>query len=196
MLASRFIGRAQEKVLEQYGHLEKRFRLERETFRSKWGKGIGERHTLRGEYRGYPLSLYSHYQKKENGKRQEWTSLVFEALFAEDLDFDIVFENSQVGSLFASRPLEHRLEVGEGVTFFINRSKSDETLITESLRERLQRFAEMPTCGSTRLSKGFLEYREDGLMTRDAIRMRFQDAILLLGDLADSVSIYMVQEKK
>jgi hypothetical protein len=189
ILLPRFLGRRQERMLGQYAVLEKRFGLTRRVSQSRWGKGIGERFSLHGESRGYPLSLYSHFVQR--GKlRPEWTSLVFEALFTEDLEFCIEFEGTdRVARFDAFEGLGFSWQV-DGIRFSasedLGRVCSD-----ASVAHRFKYLSQQTSCGAIRLSKGFLEYREVGQMEEEAQRLRFQEAILLLASLCDALSLYM-----
>lgn len=192
-LVPRFLGRRQEKASKQYDVLEKRFGLTRRVTHSRWGKGIGERFSLDGQSRGYPLSLYDHFSKKEN-VRHEWTSLVFEALFAGEVEFCIEFPGTQEGSRFSSGdwPINDAAQAGVDISASESLGK---IFLEEGTAKRLEFFAGQPVCGTIRLSKGFLEYRETGLMEDEKTRLRFQEAILLLADVCDSLSLYISERK-
>lgn len=194
MLLPRFFGRGQERMLEQYAVLEKRFGFDRQVAKSRWGRGIGERFSLKGESRGYPLSLYAHHQKLE-GRKVEWTSLVFEALFAEDIELCIWFVGTEVGARFQQKENLPRVRLREGVEFRSN-DDLEQYLLAEGLQNRLGSFAKMDRCGAVLLSKGFLEYRETGTLDNEERRLRFQEAILLLANLCDALSIYVGERKK
>ncbi len=193
LLLPRFLGRRQERVLSQYQVLEKRFGFTRRVSQSRWGKGIGERYSLHGESRGYPLSLYSHFLKKDK-RRTDWTSLVFEVLFVEDLEFCIEFSGMQKAAAFSSgkdyASVEKREKVTLSATEDLSRVWND-----ESVAKRLQVIGSQATVGAIRLSKGFLEYREIGFMEGEAERLRFQEAILLLASLSDALSLFMSERK-
>lgn len=187
----RFLGARQERMLRQYQVLESRFGLSRRVAQSRWGKGIGEHHSLFGEHRGYPLSLYSHFVKRGK-ERADWTSLAFEALFAEDLEFRIGFQGTEPKARF-----EEPAEVPPFCALELCSLSASEDLSQvfedESVAKRLAFWSSQAGCGAIRLSKGFLEYREFGVMETDAQRLRFQEAIMLLASLADALSIYMVE---
>lgn len=189
----RFTNRRNDFISKQYETLEKRFTLKRKITPTKWGSGIGERFTLQGEFRGYPVSIYNHYHKNE-GKKQEWTSLVVEMLFAEKLAFDVVFNSSQNAAKFDAMNAEYSIEAGEGIAYNVNRDNA-EGLLSEKLLERLAMLEKKQTCGVLRLSKGFLEYREAGVMTSEEMRIRFQDALLLSAELADQISVFVVENR-
>ncbi len=193
LLLPRFLGRRQERVLKQYEVLEKRFGFTRRVSQSRWGKGIGEHYSLHGESRGYPLSLYSHFLKKDK-RRTDWTSLVFEVLFVEDLEFCIEFSGMQKAAAFSSgkdyASVEKREKVTLSATEDLSRVWND-----ESVAKRLQVIGSQATVGAIRLSKGFLEYREIGFMEGEAERLRFQEAILLLASLSDALSLFMSERK-
>lgn len=191
LLLPRFLGARQERMLKQYQVLESRFGLSRRVAQSRWGKGIGEHHSLNGEHRGYPLSLYSHFVKRDKA-RADWTSLVFEALFAEDLEFRIEFQGTEPEARFDEQNQIPPFRAHE----LCNLSSSEDlspVLRDESVAKRLVFLSSQGSCGAIRLSKGFLEYREVGVMETDAQRLRFQEAIMLLASLADVLSIYVVE---
>ncbi len=195
-IASRLTGRRQDRMLAQYEALEKRFRLERRTFRSKWGQGIGERHRLQGEYRGYEIALYSHFRKAPNEEKQVWTSLTMELLFVDELELDIQLPKSQPAARFSGTVGEYQIRFDQELSVIANRALPSEAVFPEVVRERVQALARRPECGAFRLSKGFLEYRESGLMLEDATRIRFQEALLAMGELADALSIFAAQERR
>ena len=68
LIVPRLLGRSREAMLAQYEIMEKRFRLQRKIYPSKWGKGIGERYVLSGDFHGYPISLYDHYRGSGQSK--------------------------------------------------------------------------------------------------------------------------------
>ena len=183
-----FLGRSKGKMLAQYGVLEKRFRLKRHAFTSKWGAGIAERHSLRGEYRGYPIALYDHFLGKGSKKRL-WTSLTLEATFAEEREFVIESPSTADEARFRDRTKEVSPS-GEAGPFRITslNGQSDAGFVDALATERLASF-EGP--GAFRLSKGFFEYRETGLLVDEATRLRFQEALLILAEMADRVSEYV-----
>lgn len=193
LLLPRFLGRQQERMLKQYHVLEKRFGLSRRVSQSRWGKGIGERFSLHGESRGYPLSLYSHFLKKEK-ERTDWTSLVFEALFAEGVEFSIDFKGTQLESKFERcDPLEF---VHEDEMFTASSSEDLAAIWNdEAVARRAEFLSKQATVGAIRLSKGFIEYREVGIMDSEEQRLRFQEAILLLAGICDALSLYMSERK-
>ncbi len=193
LLLPRFFGRQQDRMLKQYHVLEKRFGLSRRVSQSRWGKGIGERFSLHGDSRGYPLSLYSHFVKKEK-KRTDWTSLVFEALFAEGVEFSIEFKGTEFESKFEEvKSLTCQIDSET----FPGKSSEDLSKIwnDEAIVKRFQFLSNQATSGAIRLNKGFLEYREVGVMKTEEQRLRFQEAILLLASLCDALSIYMSERK-
>lgn len=193
LLLPRFLGRQQDRMLKQYHVLEKRFGLSRRVSQSRWGKGIGERFSLHGDSRGYPLSLYSHFVKKEK-ERTDWTSLVFEALFAEGVEFSIEFTGTEPESRFEEgEPLPCLIENDA----FPGRCSEDLSKIwnDEAIVKRFQFLSKQTRSGAIRLNKGFLEYREFGVMETEEQRLRFQEAILLLASLCDALSIYMSERK-
>ncbi len=193
LLLPRFLGRRQQRMLEQYEVLEKRFALSRRVSQSRWGKGIGEHYSLHGESRGYPLSLYSHFLKK--GKRRaDWTSLVFEALFAEDVEFCIEFRGTEDLARFDNRKDWRSRAEKEGAV--LNASEDLASIwADEGVTRRFQFLSKQERVGAIRLSKGFLEYREVGFMEDEAQRLRFQEAILLLAMICDALSVYMSERK-
>ena len=193
LLAGRFIGRSQDKVLAQYEVLEKRFGLQRRTIRSRWGRGLNERYTLEGKFRGYPVSLYSHYHDGKD--RVEWTTLAMETLFAEELDFDLEWASSQEKAKFARKDDQLDLRAEGGFELRGN-DAGLVALIEEPLSLKLDQLGSHATCGALRLSNGFLEYREVGFMTAEPMRIRFQEALLILADLADAISLYVAEAKK
>lgn len=194
IVASRFIGRNSDRMLAQYGVLEKRFRLERRTFHSKWGKGIGERHRLDGAYRSYPVALYSHFHQ-EGRRKQEWTSLTMELLFAGEIEFDIVFDQSAPEARFPMPIGQSELGLSGGVRIVSDDADLSKLVAEKPIQDRLARLGASSGVGVFRLSKGFLEYRESGLMLDDKTRERFQDALLISGDLADALSLLVAQRK-
>lgn len=194
LLLPRFIGRRQDRMLAQYEVLEKRFGFDRRVARSRWGRGIAERYSLQGENRGYPLRLYSHFQKRERGKTV-WTSLVFEALFAEDLEVCIDFKGTQPNAKFEIASTLSSLESTDGVSIF-GSSEFSSYLAGEALVGRLQSFSQKASCGALRLSKGFVEYRELGVMETEEQRLRFQEGILLLAHFCDAVSLFMAERNR
>ena len=189
LLLPRFLGRRQERMLEQYAVLEKRFGLTRRVSQSRWGKGIGERYSLYGESRGYPLSLYSHFHKKDR-TRTDWTSLTFEALFAGEIEVRIEFKGTEPGARFSRREDRGASAEVAGAKVF---ASEDLAAIWKDQRvsARLASLAKQECPGAIRLSKGFLEYREIGQMEEESQRLRFQEAILLLGSICDALSLYM-----
>lgn len=193
LIVFRFTNRRNDLVLKQYETLVKRFTLKRKTTPTKWGAGIGERFTLKGDFRGYPISIYSHYNDR-SGKKQEWTSLVVEILFAEQMAFDVVFDSSQEAAKFNAMDVDYSIDAGEGIAFKVNR-KDAQDFVSEKLLERLAVLTKKETCGVLRLSKGFLEYRETGVMTSEEMRIRFQDALLLSAELADLVSVFVAENR-
>ncbi len=192
LIAARFVGQRQERVLGQYELLQKRFGFKLRTRKSRWGRGIDERFALEGDFHGYPVSIYSHFHK-EDGRKMEWTSLVLELLSAGDLAFDIEFEGSAPLSGFGALQESESLSLASGVSFRVNRPNAGK-LLGDKSRTRLEVFSKKSCCGVFRLSKGFLEYREVGLMTGDEMRVRYQDALLLSAELADAVSVFVAKD--
>lgn len=193
LLLPRFIGRSDDRMLEQYEVLEKRFGLKRRVAQSRWGKGIGERYSLSGENRGYPLSLYKHFRNVA-GRKVVWTSLVFEALFTDEVEFCITFPGTSAGAAFEKKDGLWRLEVEEGIDVWANADLA-QYFVAENLAARFGAFAKKGSCGAVQLSKGFVEYREEGVMGSEERRLRFQEAILLLANLCDAVSLYISERK-
>lgn len=180
-------------MLQQYEVLEKRFGLDRHVAQSRWGKGIGEHYSLRGRNRGYPLSLYSHFRKSDR-KKVVWTSLVFEALFAEDLELRIEFEGTDDASRFERSDALEAIAAPPKVRVLAN-ADLQSCFADEAIVRRLESFGKKERCGAISLSKGFVEYREVGVMDTEDSRLRFQEAILLLASLCDAVSLYMSERK-
>ena len=183
-----FLGRSNEKMLSQYRVLEKRFRLKRHAFASKWGTGIAERHSLSGEYRGYQIAIYDHFRGKGLEKRV-WTSLTLEATFAGEREFVIESPSTEDEARFNDGGKE-LIRCGEAGPFRICclDENSDAGLAVRLGSDRLAAF-EGP--GAFRLSKGFFEYREKGRLVDEAMRLRFQEALLILAEMADCVSEYI-----
>lgn len=185
LFVPRLLERSKAAMLAQYEILEKRFRLKRKTYPSKWGKGIGERHTLSGEYHGYPVSLYDHYRESGKGK-ERWTSLSLEMLFAGELEMCLEPHEGDAAARFPKRDSLSRVdcELKEYSLY------SDSETLAKKLFDSptCERVSECKFAGSFRLSKGFFEYRESGLMVDDAMRLRFQDALRLLADLGDRLA--------
>ncbi len=192
LLVARFVGPRQERALGQYELLKKRFGFKLRTRKSRWGKGINERFALEGDFHGYPISIHSHFHK-EGGRKVEWTSLVLELLSAGELAFDVVFEGSAPRSRFETLQDGESLPLAFGASFQVNRPNA-EKLLGDKSKARLEAFSKKIDCGVFRLSKGFLEYREPGLMTSDEMRIRYQDALLLSAELADAVSVFVAKE--
>jgi len=185
LFVPKWLERSKAAMLAQYEILEKRFRLKRKTYPSKWGKGIAERHSLSGEFRGYPISLYDHF--RGGGKDKEiWTSLTLEMLFAGELE--IVLEPHE-GDAAARFPTGDSLSLVEceliGYSLY-----SDSELLAKKLFDlpTCERVSDIEAVGSFRLSKGFFEYRESGLMLDETMRIRFQEALRLLADLGDRLA--------
>lgn len=193
LILPRLLGRRQERMLKQYAVLEKRFGLTRRVSPSRWGKGIAERFTLHGDSRGYPLSLYSHFVKKGK-ERTEWTSLVFEALFAGNVELCIEFTVTDLQARFEPREnWSSRLEFA-GVVVLASEDLG-EVWKNERVGKCLALMAKHDSLGAIRLSKGFLEYRESGQMEDEARRRRFQEAILLLANICDALSLFMSEKR-
>lgn len=194
LLLPRFLGRSQERMLKQYLVLEKRFGLSRRVSQSRWGKGIGENCSLHGDSRGYPLSLYSHFVKKEKARR-DWTSLVFEALFAENVYFCLEFSGTQSESRFEQNAFPQIFVERDGLAIWSSENLS-KIWADEGVVRRMEFLSKQTSCGSIRLSKGFLEYREEGMMEEEEQRLRFQEAILLLASICDALSLYMSERRR
>ena len=79
-----FLGRGKGKMLSVWS-VEKRFRLKRHSFASKWGAGIAEPLVVR-RIQGYPIAIYDHFRGRGRKKRI-WTSLTLEATFAGEREF-------------------------------------------------------------------------------------------------------------
>ncbi|MDQ8202568.1 hypothetical protein [Pelagicoccus sp. SDUM812003] len=195
LILPRFIGTKLDKTLVQYGILEKRFGLSQKVTRSVWGKGIGERHTLAGHYRGYDVSLYHHFHGKGK-RRQEWTSLVFETLFAGGFELRIGFKDTSPQARFASLENGASRELPAGVSLACNDDAFLEALARETVADRLASLSSAGIPGAILLSKGFLEYREAGQMVDEAMRLRFQQAFLVLAELADALSVHLAKRQK
>ena len=188
LIVPRFLGRSKERMLSQYNVLEKRFRLKRHTFTSKWGSGIGERHSLSGDYRGYPIAIYDHFHGKGRSRRA-WTSLTLEATFAGEREFVIESLATVDGARFSSGN-EAKMKYGDtGAFTIIGLDEDKDTAFADRLASDC--LADFNSPGAFRLSKGFFEYRELGLLMDEATRLRFQEALLILADMADGVSEYV-----
>ncbi len=186
-------SRRYDKMLKQYEVLEKRFQLKRKSYRNKWGSEF--RHNLSGNYKGYSLSLYNHYHGKWNAK-QEWTSLSLEVLFAGEACLVIIPLVGDVLAKFAIPKEASRIDFSERSSLSNFEVWSNQEALFEKWPDSLsQRFEKSlialdgSNAGCFQLSKGFLEYRESGLMVDDEKRARFQEALLLMGEFADHVSI-------
>lgn len=105
------LGRSREAMLAQYEIMEKRFRLQRKIYPSKWGKGIGERYALSGDFHGYPISLYDHYRGSGQSK-ETWTSLTLEMLFAGELEILLEPVEGDRGACFAIGDSSMRVDAG------------------------------------------------------------------------------------
>ena len=172
-------------MLAQYEILERRFLFKRSVFPSKWGRGIGERFSLAGDYSGYPVSLYDHYVKNESGKIV-WTSLSLEMLFAGELEIILEPIDGEVSARFDWKEGLIAMESDlERFRLWSNVEEMGALLVDDLLRERLGDFSGK---GSFRLSKGFFEYRESGRMLDEAARVRFQNALIILAGLGDRVA--------
>lgn len=195
-LAGRALGRRRSKPLRQYDELAKRFRLELRTHRNGWGLGIGERHSLSGEVRGYPVSIYAHFRGKGR-RRVTWTSLAMEALFAGELELRVAFPGTQPSARFAAGPeLAAVASAPPGVEAWASEAEAAEIFDGEGAPEALARLAKRPAAGAICLSKGFFEYREVGTVRDDAGRARFQEAMLALACLADAASVYAARRAR
>lgn len=188
----RILARSQSAMLAQYEILERRFQFKRTVYTSKWGGGIGERHSLSGSFSGYPVSLYDHYREGESGK-VVWTTLAMEMLYAGERE--IVLEAVDGDELAR---FERKAEMAavdsalEGFALYADVEDLGERLIDESLQERINRFR---GTGSFRLSKGFFEYRETGRILDEAARIRFQEALTVLAELGDRVAELVGRER-
>lgn len=182
LFVPRILGRSQAATLEQYEILERRFHLNRRTFSSAWGAGIGERATLEGEFRGYSLSLYDHSNDSDPLKRV-WTTLAFEAPFAGEREIRLCPRPAIDESWFpeSGRLGEVETELSGWILLASDALEAPQTL-NEEVRDRLEAF---PREGAFRLSKGFFEYREIGRMENADMRIRFQEALLILADWSD-----------
>jgi|GEM_PF-592632 len=180
-------------TFEQYEQLRKRFGFELRRFSSRWGWNIGERYVVDGRYRGYSVRVYEHFQTGEKG-RQRWTSMTFELLFTGGLEWLIEAEGTQRQSRFETPEAlfekENAIEGAPEARVRLNDPGWKGLVLESESLERVNRFFAKTEIGSIRLSKGFLEYRESGVLRENEMRIRFQDAILILADLADGLSAY------
>ena len=180
-----WLGRSREAMLTQYTALEKRFYFTRKRYPSKWGRGIGDRYSLSGDFQGYPITLYDHF-RGEGSAKQVWTSLSLEMLFAGEMEALI---EPSIGDDAARFPKGESLEdVGAtagAFSVFSNSVGIGRDLLDAELNERFERFKGR---GSFRLSKGFFEYRESGRMIDETKRLAFQDALAILAALGDRLS--------
>ncbi|MEM9160120.1 MAG: hypothetical protein AAGB46_13835 [Verrucomicrobiota bacterium] len=192
-VVSRFVGGSTEAMLKQYEVMEKRYGLKQKTSHSKWGAGIGEHHSLAGEFNGYSVSLYDHFAKTSKSKRT-WTSLTFEVLFVGELEFVLKVKEGEGGAVYEVPDRFEKSSLGEDLDaryeFFSNDESVNRVLREERIAYRLETFSKAEDPGCFRLSKGFLEYRESGRLTKEAERVRYQQAIVLLAELADSLSVF------
>ena len=185
LIVPRLLGRSREAMLAQYEIMEKRFRLQRKIYPSKWGKGIGERYALSGDFHGYPISLYDHYRGSGQSK-ETWTSLALEMLFAGELEILLETVEGDRGARFARGDSLMRVDAGlENFEVYTNSNTIIELLLNKSTCEQITEFKGV---GCFRLSKGFFEYRECGQMGDAAMRIRFQEALKILADLGDRLS--------
>lgn len=185
LFVPRLLGRSKEAMLDQYHVFEKRFWFQLKVYPSKWGKGIGERYTLYGDYHGFPVTLYDHFHGSGR-KKERWTSLSLEMLFAGELEIVLESRNGDVAARFSRSEsvVDIGCQAGEFAVF------SDSEAIGKSLLdgETGDRIAQFGSPGSFRLSKGFFEYRESGLMLDEKMRIRFQAALGILADLGDRLA--------
>lgn len=185
LFVPRLLGRSKEAMLAQYEILEKRFRLQLKTYPSKWGKGIGERYSLSGDFHGYPVNLYDHY-RGSGRSRETWTTLTLEMLFAGELEIRLEPVDGDRAARFPRSDSLIKMDC-ELANFEIY---TDKEAIGKSLLDgpTSERIGQFQGSGSFRLSKGFFEYRESGQMGNEAMRIRFQEALRLLADLGDRLS--------
>lgn len=195
LFVPRIMSRGQADTLKQYRILEKRFGLTDKITMSKWGAGIGERHRLEGAFRGYQITLYSHYHE-DDGRRVDWTTLAMETLFAGELELDLSFADTTPEARFPETKWTHVEEIRDGVALSLSENEARTVFDSEILVKRLEALMSDSSPGAIRLGKGFLEYREHGSMSEDATRARFQLALLLLAELADGISLYVTETKK
>lgn len=182
------LGRSKGKMLSQYGVLEKRFRLKRHAFTSKWGAGIGERHSLSGEYRGYSVAIYDHFKGK-GSKKRVWTSLTLEATFAGEREYVVESSATDDEARFDIDPGK-KVSCGKAGDFQIC-CLGEETDPGFSACLNSDRLMAFQGPGAFRLSKGFFEYRERGRLVDEAMRLRFQEGLLILAEMADRVSEFV-----
>ncbi len=186
-----WLGRSRQAMLAQYEAFEKRYYFSRKRYPSKWGRGIGDRYSLSGEFQGYPATLYDHF-RGEGRAKQVWTSLSLEMLFAGELEAVIEPSVGDNEARFPKGEFLEDVEVTAGVySVFSNSVAVGGNLLDEEVVERFDRFKGR---GSFRLSKGFFEYRESGRMTDDAKRLAFQEALAILALLGDRLSELQARE--
>lgn len=185
LFVPRLLGRSKEAMLAQYEILEKRFLLKLKTYPSKWGRGIGERYALSGDFHGYPVSLYDHYRGSGQSK-ETWTSLTLEMLFVGELEICLEPVNGDSTARFPRT--DSLIQIGsekDDIAVYTDQEVIGKKLLNGPSSERIAQFK---GSGSFRLSKGFFEYRESGVMRDEAMRIHFQEALRLLADLGDRLS--------
>ena len=180
-------------MLEQFEIMRKRFGFELRRFGSKWGWGIGEHYALEGRYRGYSVHVYEHFHASDKEK-QHWTSITFELLFTGGLELLVETPGTQERARFEHLHSVQKTDAALGndlsVTVYLNDPKWKALDLEEAQLERMKRFFGNASMGSIRLSKGFIEYREAGALRENEMRIRFQDAILVLADISDALSAH------
>jgi len=163
-------------MLREYETLERRYGLRRVALRSQWGGGVGERYRLEGSFRGYALKLYDHYRGRWP-RRKVWTSLTLEAPFAGELELALQrAANDDFGWPEDWKRRGWSLE--ERLDLWCSDESFGEASWPDSLLERLWRLAADSQMGQIRIAKGFIEYRERGLLADATCRRRFQAAML------------------
>jgi len=189
----RLVDSKRSGMLEQYELIRKRFGFELKRFGSKWGWGIGEHYVLEGAYRGYPVRVYEHFHEG-NGPKQYWTSMTFELLITGGLELIIeaggTEEKARYQRIHSVQKTRDTLTELLGISMYQNDPNWTELIFEKDQIERVKRFFSKESLGAIRLSKGFLEYRESGILRESEMRIRYQDAILVLADLADAFSAH------
>ena len=189
----RLVDAQRSGMLEQYEVMRKRFGFELRRFGSKWGWGIGEHYALEGRYRGYSVHVYEHFHESDR-RKQRWTSMTFELLFTGGLELLAETPGTQEEARFERLHLVEKTDsaLGKdlGVALCLNDPKWKPLDLEEAQLERMKRFFENASMGAIRLSKGFIEYREAGTLRESDMRIRFQDAILVLADISDALSAH------
>lgn len=184
LFVPRILGRSMGPMLEQYEILERRFHLKRKTYTSAWGQGIGERVSLPGEFRGYPLTLYDH-SNESDAKKRIWTTLAFEMLYADELELVLNPSFTESDSRYSTDDSLAKIDSSSRLyDLFSNDEERAKRFLNGPVIERLSAF---PGEGAFRLSKGFFEYRELGRMKDASMRNRYQDAMLLLAEMGDRI---------